>query len=96
MSIVRRGAIKAFSQLFTNSAVEVRINDLIPLLKQISADEDPAAKVGAVDSYADVAQVLKESDCIPALINEVVPLIKAASTDFSWRVIVYIIFSKKF
>ena len=86
MSIVRRAAICAFSQLFANAASEVRVNDLIPLLKQASAEEDPAAKVAAVDAYPDVVRILKESDCIDVLVRQVVPLVKAATTDFSWRV----------
>lgn len=86
MSIVRRSAICAFSQIFANAASEVRVNDLIPLLKLASAEDDPAAKVAAVDAYPDVVRVLKESDCIDVLVRQVVPLIKAATTDISWRV----------
>ena len=62
---------------------------LMALLKTASTDENAPVKVLAADSFADIARLLKASGKSAVINSELVPLIKAATTEFSWRVRCY-------
>ena len=57
----------------------------MPLLKTLSSDEAPSVKVLAIETYAEMAKLLKDGNNVSVSSSELVPLIKAATADFSWR-----------
>ena len=86
MHIVRRGAVAVFSEMFSIASPPVQIEWFIPLLKEISVDDDDAVKVIAIEGYETITESLHASGSSALLVSELVPLIKAAAGDESWRV----------
>lgn len=86
MHIVRRAAVSKFSEMFSIASSPVQIEWFIPLLKEISVDENAAVKVLAVEGYELITKSLHASGSSALLVSELIPLIKAASSDESWKV----------
>jgi serine/threonine-protein phosphatase 2A regulatory subunit A len=78
--------VSVVSEVFSSAFAPVQIEWFIPFLKEISVDENAAVKVLAIEGYESITKSLHGSGSSALLVSEIVPLIKAAAIDESWRV----------
>eukprot|EP00526_Cylindrotheca_closterium_P004863 CAMPEP_0113602988 /NCGR_PEP_ID=MMETSP0017_2-20120614/1041_1 /TAXON_ID=2856 /ORGANISM="Cylindrotheca closterium" /LENGTH=634 /DNA_ID=CAMNT_0000511355 /DNA_START=197 /DNA_END=2101 /DNA_ORIENTATION=+ /assembly_acc=CAM_ASM_000147 len=82
--MVRRAAAQHLGKLLKALGSKEKANELIPVLQQLARDEQDSVRMLAVASMADVGDVYCSS---PEWTKEfILPLLKDASTDLSWRV----------
>jgi len=82
--MVRRAAAQHFGKLLKALGGKDKANELIPVLQQLASDEQDSVRMLAVATMADVGNVYCDS---PEWTKEfILPLLKDASTDLSWRV----------
>ena len=86
LSIIRRATVQSFIEFCSFSDYELRINELLGMLKHLVADECSAVKIMAVGILPAYAKLLFDMKAFDIISGEIAPLIKASCEDPSWRV----------
>lgn len=80
--MVRRAVASKIGDLATHVEHEVVISELIPIFKQLSADEQDSVKVLCLDSLKQIAKLLNKEENK----THTLPIIIAATEDKSWKI----------
>eukprot|EP01031_Cornospumella_fuschlensis_P025713 gene25713-31052_t len=86
MPIVRRSAVLQFMRMATLVDVNTLHGEMSQLMKALVVDESQIVQALSVEYLSPFATLLKKTEGVHVLSNEILPLIKAFSDDPSWRV----------
>jgi serine/threonine-protein phosphatase 2A regulatory subunit A len=80
--MVRRAIASKIGEFATFVEKDIVINELIPIFKQLSTDEQDSVKVLALESLKSIAKILNASENK----THALPIIIAATEDKSWKI----------
>jgi serine/threonine-protein phosphatase 2A regulatory subunit A len=87
MTIVRRAAALAFPKILKHVEPPLQSSEYLELLKAFcSSDEHLTVRSLIVQSFLGYCQQLTKSNVLSSILEEIVPLIKSAADDTSWKI----------
>ena len=86
LAMVRRAAGLSFVKLASFVEPEILSAEFLQLMKSTASDEHATVKVIATDNLCPFVSQLKQKGIAPAVIGEILPCIKSAVEDPSWRI----------
>ena len=86
MSMVRRAAVNALTKLATNCESDIQAGELLQLLKAMTTDELQTVRLIAIENCVTYSLLLNESGTAASHGVELVPIIRAATDDVSWKI----------
>ncbi|CAM9700590.1 unnamed protein product [Chrysoparadoxa australica] len=84
--MVRRAAASKLGKFCMVMEGVVAVNELLPVLQGLISDDQDSVRQLAVDNLSKVAMRLMEENCSADCNTHVLPLVKQAAQDLSWRV----------
>jgi serine/threonine-protein phosphatase 2A regulatory subunit A len=87
MTIIRRAAAIAFPKILRSVDPSSQITDYFELLKAFSSsDEHLTVRTLIVQSFLFYSQQISKNNMVTSIVDELVPLIKSATDDNSWKI----------
>lgn len=87
MTIVRRSATIALPKILKYVDPALQSSEFLELLKNLSSnDEHLTVKTLAVQNYLAFCQILASSNVLQNILDDIIPLIKSAADDNSWKI----------
>jgi serine/threonine-protein phosphatase 2A regulatory subunit A len=87
MTIVRRAAALAFPKILRHADPSAQSSQYLDLIKNMNTPEEhPTVKEIAIQNYVAFFTTLRASNALASIMNEIVPLVKLAADDSSWKV----------